>query len=473
MNMTRWRALCLVCHSAAWSLAALAIVAVSASLGWACDIPVYLYSLQRWARDPYPVYYFYRDVEDAADADANRRLDELSEGTRGHVNLWFRRIDVADIESGELVGPIQDLWAKHESQPLPFHVILTPRGTELFVGRLDLTAVEALIASPQTANAVRQLSVGKQGVLLLLTGPDEQENRDASEVVSAAIADAKQRGLDVGVVTVLRDDPKERWLIRQLLEIEDDLADLQAPMVFGMFGRGHALEPCLGAGITDENLMQVVRFINGPCSCEIKAQNPGMDLLTNWDWTTHVASLPVPDAQPFRSALYDILIVEEPSVEPESAADVAAPSAGEQAAPEQPAGPSTDAAQPAIESADVAPPAKVEKPEASADEPQSADEEQPEPERVAPPEEPKAIQRMASATGAPAATPAAGEKSLSRVPDFVSRPPTYRQPARAEPEQGPSLGSVLGVRIGLAVAAGVVVVLVIGLAIVRARRDVG
>ena len=28
----------------------------------------------------------------------------------------------------------------------------------------------------------------------------------------------------------------------------------------------------------------LVRFMNGPCTCEIKAANLGVDLISNWDW---------------------------------------------------------------------------------------------------------------------------------------------------------------------------------------------
>jgi hypothetical protein len=80
-------------------------------------------------------------------------------------------------------------------------------------------------------------------------------------------------------------------LVEQLLSLEDDLKEIQRAMLFGVFGRAHALEPYLGRGITRENILDLVAFINGPCSCEIKAANPGMDLLTDWDWEGRLAGV--------------------------------------------------------------------------------------------------------------------------------------------------------------------------------------
>jgi hypothetical protein len=52
-----------------------------------------------------------------------------------------------------------------------------------------------------------------------------------------------------------------------------------------VFGRGRALEPLIGRGIHPDNIMEVSSYLCGACSCEIKDQNPGIDLLlaANWD----------------------------------------------------------------------------------------------------------------------------------------------------------------------------------------------
>ena len=55
-------------------------------------------------------------------------------------------------------------------------------------------------------------------------------------------------------------------------------------MIFAVFGRGRALPPFVGKGITRDNLLECVYFLTGTCSCTVKDQNPGMDLLFASDW---------------------------------------------------------------------------------------------------------------------------------------------------------------------------------------------
>jgi hypothetical protein len=44
------------------------------------------------------------------------------------------------------------------------------------------------------------------------------------------------------------------------------------------------LLPLVGKGITGKNLHDAAEFLAGACSCEIKDQNPGFDLLLAADW---------------------------------------------------------------------------------------------------------------------------------------------------------------------------------------------
>jgi hypothetical protein len=50
-------------------------------------------------------------------------------------------------------------------------------------------------------------------------------------------------------------------------------------MVFPVFGRGRALLPLIGPGITSENIADAAGFLTGPCSCQVKELNPGFDLV--------------------------------------------------------------------------------------------------------------------------------------------------------------------------------------------------
>jgi hypothetical protein len=69
-----------------------------------------------------------------------------------------------------------------------------------------------------------------------------------------------------------------------LMNSEADLAELNEPLVFPVFGRGRSLLPLVGAGITPENIRGSARFLAGACSCQVKEQNPGFDLLVAANW---------------------------------------------------------------------------------------------------------------------------------------------------------------------------------------------
>jgi hypothetical protein len=158
-------------------------------------------------------------------------------------------------------------------------------------------------------------------VLLILAGSNAEENQRAEKLVAQVAADvaagkilapadpddddmAGQRGPDgsdnprpeddrkapsrkltVGILKVARNDPAEAWLVRCLMAVEPDLNEVaNEPMVFAVFGRGRAMPPMVGKGIAADNLTDCLEFLSGPCSCMVKDQNPGADLLMRWDW---------------------------------------------------------------------------------------------------------------------------------------------------------------------------------------------
>ena len=96
-----------------------------------------------------------------------------------------------------------------------------------------------------------------------------------------------------------RDDPAEAFVLDALLNSEEDLRDFDEPMAFPVFGRGRVLYALIGKGISPETIGIATTFITGPCSCQVKNQNPGFDLLTGLDWDKavgdHLISEPAPD----------------------------------------------------------------------------------------------------------------------------------------------------------------------------------
>ena len=268
-----------------------ALVAVLAGVvggAWACDLPVAQYALQNWQRNPYQVYYFYRSKPSPKDAAINQYLDKVAGGEIGSANLVFARVDVTKLGDKATPELYKIAWKRAGIKKLPAHIILTPRGTVLFRGHLDRTTLQLFLDSPKRQKIAELLCDGADGVLVLLQSGRQKDDAAAVEVVKKVMGEAAKEGLNVGFVQVARDDAREKGFVAQLLQVEDDLGQIPDPMVFGIFGRGHVLEPCVGRGITHDSVAELVMFMNGPCTCDLKMWNPGMDLLTSFDWDERV-----------------------------------------------------------------------------------------------------------------------------------------------------------------------------------------
>jgi hypothetical protein len=418
----------------------------------ACDTPVYQYTLLYWEQDGYLVYYFYRGSEPPQDAAVNAELEKMA---KSHANIWFGRVDVATLGAEGRTGLAQQVWAQYSKKEPPLYVVLTPRRTELFSGRLDLASLETFVKSPKRTQIVKLLCEGKHGVLVLLKGPLAGENAAAERVVRATLARAKEAEIEVGLVVVQRDDPKEQWFVRQLLALEPDLPQLKNPMLFPVFGRGHVLEPFLGKGITEANMVAVIQFLNGPCSCEIKMANFGMDFITDWNWEYHIARMELPEEPPTEWALFD---VQEPT-----------PAAQETEKAEEP----TRRANEPVADAPKQEPAKT------AQEPPRQ-----RPAAAKPPKEPVPARGEVAKGAKPSEPdPASDEPDAPAALEEVEVPPLVAEEARGpslprpvEPvavaaEQKPAFAAVLGHRLGLVLGGVGLLVLVVGVVLVKTRRE--
>jgi hypothetical protein len=160
-----------------------------------------------------------------------------------------------------------------------------------------------LTDSPIRQELVRRLASGQTAVWLLLESGDAEKDVPAANLVSQELKNLEQT-LELPELTASPDDslavqlplevkfsvlrvPRndaEQALVAMLIGSEPDLAERSDPMVFPVFGRGRALLPLIGAGITAHNIHDAAEFLAGPCSCQVKEQNPGFDPLLAADW---------------------------------------------------------------------------------------------------------------------------------------------------------------------------------------------
>lgn len=290
--------------------AALAIVFGLTAIACACNVPVFRFALERWRPDPYRVVLFHQGPLTAADLELIRPLEEAQSTSLANHSL--RTVDVNDFEKPVADGDEQARldrlsFATQRDAPLPRLVVLYPDHLRIakpvWAGQPSRESIASLLDSPVRQELIKRLAAGQTAVWLLVE-PAGNQGESVVQLLEGELKKLEQElklpelttapedalladtPLRVGfsVLRIRRDDPTEQALVAMLIGSEPDLAERSDPMVFPVFGRGRALLPLIGAGITAKNIHDSAEFLVGPCSCEVKELNPGFDLLLSTDW---------------------------------------------------------------------------------------------------------------------------------------------------------------------------------------------
>ena len=140
-----------------------------------------------------------------------------------------------------------------------------------------------LTTSPLREKIAAELMAGKLCVMVYLKTEDKEKDDRGLQTLQKAIT-SSPFGKIITVVEINRKNKEEDHFVSMLLNVEDDLKGIQEPMLFGVFGRFKALEPLLGKGITEENIGLMIDYLTAECSCLIKDDLPGTDILFTDKW---------------------------------------------------------------------------------------------------------------------------------------------------------------------------------------------
>ena len=277
---------------------------LAAGTALACSVPVFRYALEHWQADPFQVLVFHRD---ALTPEQEASLAQLTPKAGPRPNLLVRRVSLGDTLSPDLaalskgVPPNADTWLMARfpsSSGIRTPILSAPFHSETLSG---------LIESPTRRELVQRLSNGESAVWLLLeSGNAEADDAatkllqerldylkgvlslpklDASDIANGLVSvPESELRLAFSILRVARDDPAETRLVSMLLLSEEGLAEAEQPMVFPIFGQGRVLYALVGAGIKAETIDTAATFLIGKCSCQVKEQNPGVDLLLTASW---------------------------------------------------------------------------------------------------------------------------------------------------------------------------------------------
>ncbi len=277
-----------------WALA----IGLASGVLSACDTPVYRYALYRWTPTPYILCRIHQGAEENASvAEVREAVERAADDPSLPANIVWVDVDARQTEQMEAIpGFVRQRWESRPPGTTAAYYLVAPHGAIIDSHDWTPDEIGQLLHSPLRRSIGEALEADKAGVVILLDHPGKPKANQAAYLTIQRTLDKIRKGElelatapsvknpDVALLRLSKDDAREAWLIRQLLEVESDLSSVDEPIVFVLFGRGRALFSCLGKGITEENLARDVEFVSGACSCTVKEQNPGVDLLMRYDW---------------------------------------------------------------------------------------------------------------------------------------------------------------------------------------------
>lgn len=280
----------------------------------ACPVPVFRYALEFWEADPYSIVIFYEGFLDPAEKELVDYLMAASRGGESKANIELRNVDT----DGEMDDITRGYLNSVSSSELPWVVLRYPRvsgiNKVIWSGRLNKTNVESIVTSPARESIAGRLVEDVTAVWVFLESGDRSKDRAALDILNNHLSrlektlvlpdlelwwndsgkgsDDKMPLVKFEVVSISRDDPREAHLVNMLINTEDDLKRFESePIVFPVYGRGIALWAIVGNGINEWNISEAAEFLTGPCSCQAKLLNPGVDLLIAMDWDNVVQNI--------------------------------------------------------------------------------------------------------------------------------------------------------------------------------------
>jgi len=275
------------------------------SSAFACSVPVFRYALERWPADYYEAVLIHRGQLTENDKQLLNELRQEDSETEDLLNLRISEVDI----TGTTDEKVKSLLLTSEELPetLPVLVLWYPwhkgRTPPIWQGQLTPSTVTALLQSPTRQKLAERLIEGQTAVWIFVESGNADKDKAALQLLEqeleTATRELKEEAESIpdelgvpeitysfSILSVSRSDPNERMLLTLLLNSEPDLDEYSdKPVMFPVFGRGRALYALIGEGITSDNIRETIYFLTGPCGCEIKMMNPGMDILmaANWD----------------------------------------------------------------------------------------------------------------------------------------------------------------------------------------------
>ena len=266
-------------------LACLFLVCGLAVSACACSLPVFRFALDRWSADTFRLFV---SEEDATDTDVAKFLRNF--GSDSGLNLEIQRT---------AQGPSRMLRPSHGDSA----------ETPLWQGKVREPWLRTLGESPASTEIVHRLLEGDSAVWVLVESGNPQTDEAAATLVGKRLAYLQQAiqippadpndlssrpgpGPELTVrFSLVRIHPAadaaedaEGLLRATLAGPQSGLSSPGKAWFAVVFGRGRVLGAWPAQDFGNEQIDEICIFLSGACSCQVKRQNPGWDLLLNVDW---------------------------------------------------------------------------------------------------------------------------------------------------------------------------------------------
>ncbi len=264
-------------------------------------MPVFRYARERFPSDSYEFVIFHRGPLSSEHQQVIAATKRLAEDTNWPVNLKVRLVDLAAKEAEK------PAWTPPPVAPLPWLVVTPPGGADaapVWSGQLRADDVRVLVDSPARREVAHRLMKGESAVFLLMESGHKDADDAAAQVLQTTLAKLEKS------LQLPPDDGTGRphsalplniffsilphWTQRSgRTRPGQDLVCLKRrgptqcrPHRVSGLRRGRILAALIGETLAPDALQEVGEFLCENCSCGLKGQLPGRDLLMAADWET-------------------------------------------------------------------------------------------------------------------------------------------------------------------------------------------
>ena len=278
----------------------------------ACKLPVFRYALERWSVDRYRLVAL---VSDPNQVSVREALETLEERRGGQWNAQIEIVNLNEMTEDQwwLFEGLDD-GAKDQLQVY----FPTGKGEDRlgWSGELSTESVKLWSSSPIRDSLVMDLAKGVSAVWLLVEGDDAAVNDQLEKDLRATLERAN-RDIKIPEGVIAPDDAaqyfqenpgasmddvlrcavplKVEFQMRRLSQTDKREAATIAILrslgvnegeawLVPVFGRGRMLDAIPAEPYPSDVILKACQYMVGECSCTVKAQNPGVDLLLNVDW---------------------------------------------------------------------------------------------------------------------------------------------------------------------------------------------